>query len=524
MTVPPPHPAGPRRRTATDPRTATVEPPSAVPPSAESAPPPGCPAHAYGPGGLIRLYGPEAETDPMGLYERLRAQYGAVAPVLLHGDLPAWLVLGYRENLDVARTPSRFSRDSRHWRLAREGRVAPDHPLAPVVAWQPMCTHVDGREHERLRGAVIDGLDRFDRRGIRRTVTRSAQVLIDRFCAEGRAELVQQFSEHLPMLVMTQLLGMPESYGPKLVEAARDLLKGTETAVASNDYVLRALRQLVARKHASPGQDFASWLIEHPAGLTDDEVVQHLRVVLIAAYETTANLIINMLRMVLTDRRFRADLAGGHMTLPDAMEQVLWDEPPMMTAVGRWATGDTELGGQSIRAGDLLILGLAAGNLDPAIRPDPSVPVHGNRSHLAFSGGPHECPGQDIGRAIADTGVEALLARLPDLRLAVDETELSWVSALMTRHLTALPVEFTPQRPEPKEPSLSVAVPAPSRRAPLPGEAATGDGTGSAVARKRTAAPVLAGVVDPLAAGTGPSPLRASAPWWRRLARWFAGR
>nr|WP_244177201.1 cytochrome P450 [Streptomyces albus] len=475
---------------------------------------------------MIRLYGPEAETDPMGLYERLRAQHGAVAPVLLHGDLPAWLVLGYRENLDVARTPSRFSRDSRHWRLAREGRVAADHPLAPVVAWQPMCTQVDGREHERLRGAVTDGLDRFDRRGIRRTVTRSANLLIDRFCADGRADLVRQFSDHLPMLVMTQLLGMPDSYGPKLVNAARDLLKGTETAVASNDYVLRTLRQLVARKHASPGPDFASRLIEHPAGLTDDEVEQHLRLVLIAAYETTANLIINMLRMVLTDRRFRADLAGGHMTLPDAMEQVLWDEPPMMTAVGRWATGDTELAGQSIRAGDLLILGLAAGNLDPAIRPDPSVPVHGNRSHLAFSGGPHECPGQDIGRAIADTGVEALLARLPDLRLAVEETELTWVSALMTRHLTALPVEFTPHRPEPKEASLSAAVPAPStRRTPLPGEARRGDGTGepaAASARPGTAAPV-AGVADPLAAGSGRPPLRAADPWWRRAARWFAG-
>jgi hypothetical protein len=106
------------------------------------------------------------------------------------------------------------------------------------------------------------------------------------------------------------------------------------------------------------------------------------------------------------------------------------------------------LGGREIKAGDMLLLGLAAGNTDPEIRPDLSVPVHGNRSHLAFSGGPHECPGQDIGRAIADTGIEALLARLPDLELAVSEGELTWRGTLMSRHLTALPVAFRPRTPD----------------------------------------------------------------------------
>ncbi|MFD0447691.1 hypothetical protein ACFQ10_43650 [Streptomyces indonesiensis] len=75
--------------------------------------------------------------------------------------------------------------------------------------------------------------------------------------------------------------------------------------------------------------------------------------------------------------------------------------------------------------------------------------MYGNRSHLAFSGGPHECPGQDIGRAITDTAIDTLLLRLPDLRLAVDETELTWLSSWISRHLVELPVEFMPRRPEP---------------------------------------------------------------------------
>ena len=112
------------------------------------APPPGCPAHgALGPGGLRRLYGPEADADPFALYEELRAEHGAVAPVLVHGDLPAWLVLGHRENLEVARTSTLYSRDSRRWRDMAEGNVPPEHPLTPLTAWQPLCVFADGTEH-----------------------------------------------------------------------------------------------------------------------------------------------------------------------------------------------------------------------------------------------------------------------------------------------------------------------------------------------------------------------------------------
>lgn len=303
-------------------------------------------------GGILRrLYGPEAEADPKALYEVLRAEHGPVAPVLLHGDLPAWLVLGHRENLEVMRSPSRFSNDSRLWRMFREHRVPADSPLRPMVEWQPLCVFADGADHERLRSAVRDGLDGFDRRGIRRYVIRYTDQLVDSVAATGQADLIGDFAEKLPMLVMTQLFGMPEDYGPKLVDAALDLMKGSETALASNDFVVKTLRTLVERKRERPGHDFASRLMAHEAGLGDDEVMEHLRLVLVAANETTVNLIANTLHLVLTDRRFRANLAGGHMTLPDALEQVLWDEPPLSAITGRWATGDTVLGaGRSGRA------------------------------------------------------------------------------------------------------------------------------------------------------------------------------
>ncbi|MEV1009061.1 cytochrome P450 [Streptomyces sp. NPDC049881] len=443
-------------------------------------PPAGCPAHATGPDGVQRLYGPAASEDPAGLYERLRRDHGPVAPVLLEGDVPAWLVIGYNEVLEVARSPRRFSRDGRNWAAWQEGHVGNGSPIAPVLLWGPDCTHQDGAVHERLRSAVNESLDRFDRRGLRRHVQRYAHGLIDRFAADGRAEVLSQYAQQLPMLALTTVLGLPDEEGPRLVEASRQLLIGTEKAVTADAYIQDALRALVARKHEDPGHDLASWLVGHPADLSDEEVVHHLRLVLVAGNETTTNLIVNTLRVVLTHPKFRGSLHGGRMTLPAAVEQVLWDEPPIAVCPGGFATLDVELGGRPIAKGDVLLLGLAAANADPAVRPTPGAPMNGNRSHLAFTSGPHECPGQDIGRAITQTAIEVLLARLPDLGLTVEPEGLSWTASTWSRHLDALPVRFGPRPPERDAEADADADPEGGARADAAGEPGACDGGGGA--------------------------------------------
>ncbi|GGN70362.1 cytochrome P450 [Streptomyces albiflavescens] len=410
-------------------------------------PPPGCPAHGLGPGGLHRLYGPEAE-DLGALYEKLRAEHGAVAPALLHDDVPIWVVLGHGENLHMLSSPAQYAHDSRLWTAVQDGTVKPDNPLMPLFAWQPICVYAEGDEHLRLRGAVTGAISTIEFRSLRRHINRATQHLVNQFCELGTADLVSQFAEHLPMAVLCEILGMPEDYNERLVQAARDMLKGTETAIASNEYVMSVLTRVTTRRRAKPEDDFTSHLINHPAGLTDDEVAQHLRLVLLAAYEATANLIANVLRMVLTDPRFRAQLNGGQMTVPQAVEQSLWDEPPFSAVLGYFAKQDTELGGRRIRKGDGLLFAMAPGNVDPRVRPDLTANMMGNRSHLAFGGGPHECPGQDIGRAIADVGVDALLMRVPDAELDCEEHELRWRSSISSRHLVELPVRFAPKPPQ----------------------------------------------------------------------------
>ncbi|NJP75631.1 cytochrome P450, partial [Streptomyces sp. C1-2] len=115
------------------------------------------------------------------------------------------------------------------------------------------------------------------------------------------------------------------------------------------------------------------------------------------------------------------------------------------TFIGRWAVRDTQLGGRQIRAGDCLVLGLAAANTDPQIWPDAHVGAE-NAAHLSFSNGEHRCPypAPLLADVMARTAVETLLERLPDLVLAVDPGELEWRPSVWMRGLTALPVEFTP--------------------------------------------------------------------------------
>lgn len=471
--------------------------------SAATAPPPECPAHAWASGGVQRLHGPEAEADPPALYEKLRAEYGSVAPVLVHGDLPAWLVLDYQENLDVMRNSAAFSRDSRLWSELKAGRVKPDSPLMPVIAWRPVCVFTDGMEHMRLRKSVTDSLGRFNRTGLRKNIVHFTNELVDKFAASGEADLVAQFADRLPMLVMTQLIGISGKHAPRLGEAVRDLIKGTETAVTSIVYITEQLQQLVQQKKVSPANDLTSWLLGHEGKLTDDEVADHLLLILVAANESTVNLIAETLHMLVTDPRFRASLSGGQMTLQDAVEQVLWDKPPMSTIPGRWAVGDTKIGNQPISAGDMIMLGIAPGNVDPQIRPDPTVPMHGNRSHLAFSSGPHECPGQDIGRSITETCIDALLVRLPDIQLAVSEDELRWQGAWLSRHLVELPVTFSPPKSKPAPAS-----------APLP---MTVTAPVTEESRQLPEAEVVTTPVDD-------RPKAKELSWLDRLQRWFGGR
>lgn len=220
----------------------------------------------------------------------------------------------------------------------------------------------------------------------------------------------------------------------------------------------------MAEKREWPGSDIPSRMLAHEAGLSEVELMWDLRVLLIAGHQPTSYWISNALRLMLTDERFAASLSGGRRSVGQALNEALWEDTPTQIFAGRWATRDTQLGGQRIAAGDLVLLGLAGANADPAVRGADGAPAEGNRAHLSHSYGEHGCPSpaREVAEMIATTAIEVLLDRLPDLRLAVAEHALVWRPSPWVRGLVALPVSFTPGT-WPGEPSMRPVV-VPNRR------------------------------------------------------------
>ncbi|MCL2583807.1 MAG: cytochrome P450 [Streptosporangiales bacterium] len=391
----------------------------------------------------VRLYGEHLAGDPAELYRSVRSEFGGVAPALLDGDIPAWLVVGYREVHTVTSTPRLFARDCRRWNMWDE--IPDDWPLLPFVGWAPSVMFTEGTEHRRRAGAIGDALDAVDRTDLKTICERVADRLIDDFATDGQADLIEQYATRIPIGVIARSFGISEEDTPALVQDIADSLDVAEKANAAHERNHARMQDLVRARRARPSEDVPSRMIAHPAGLEDEEIVMDLLVVLAAAQQPTANWIGNALRLMLADDEFSLALQGGRASVGQALTEVLWEDTPTQNFIGRWAVQDCEVGGQRVRKGDLLILGLAAANMDPRIRPDARAGA-GNRAHLSFGQGEHGCPfpAPELAEIIARTAIEVLLDRIPDVGLGVPSGELRWRPSLWMRGLFSLPARFTP--------------------------------------------------------------------------------
>ncbi|GDY32721.1 cytochrome P450 [Gandjariella thermophila] len=390
------------------------------------------------------LYGPRFSQRPGDLYRELRQRYGPVAPVVLEGGVPAWLVLGYREVYHVASNPQQFARDSRRWNAWSE--IPDDWPLMPYVGYRPTVLFTEGEEHRRRAGAISDALAAVDQFELTAICERTCDELIDGFAGRGAADLITEYAHRIPVRVVVRLFGMPDADLPALIHDIAVSLDEGEEAVAAHQRTVARMRQLVAGKRQQPGPDVPSRMLAHAAGLSDEEVALDLLMVLASAQQPVANWIGNTLRLMLTDDRFAITLAGGRRSVSEALNEVLWEDTPTQNFIGRWAVRDTRLGGRHIRAGDLLVLGLAAANADPSVRPDSSPGTSGNHAHMSFGHGEHSCPhpAPELAEVIARSAIGVLLDRLPDAALAVGADELRWRPSVWMRGLFSLPVRFTP--------------------------------------------------------------------------------
>ncbi|MBC6469531.1 cytochrome P450 [Actinomadura alba] len=379
------------------------------------------------------MYGPEFAADPGRVYSYLR-RWGPLAPVELAPGVPATLVVGYDAALQVLRDPATFVKDAREWQKG----VPADCPVLPMMMYRPNCRNTDGEVHARLRAAVTDSLARIDLNALRGHVERTADTLISGFRGRGAADLVTEYARALPLMVFNELFGCPPDIGDRLVEGMSGIFD-TVDAKKANQVLRQAVRDLVALKRREPGADMTSWLMAHPVRLTDEEVMHQVVTLQGAGTEPEQNLIANGLRLLLSDDRFAGDLSGGSLPVEDALDEVLWTDPPLANFAITYPVRDVDFAGVLLPRNQPVVISLAGANTDPSLASDQRV---GNRAHLAWSAGPHICPAQGQARLIATVAIEQLLDALPDMELAVPADRLVWRPGPFHRALTGLPVSF----------------------------------------------------------------------------------
>ncbi|MEV8605607.1 cytochrome P450 [Streptomyces griseoviridis] len=353
-----------------------------------------------------------------------------------------YLAVTYPAALHLLRNnPAIFSKDPAHWQALRLGHVPLDSPALMMMQPRDNALWKDGPAHTRLRRAITNAVTQVDTHKLAASVIQIADQLIDAFSHTGQADLVAQYSDPLPMLAVIGMFGCSQDEGRNIVSLVTRLFDGSDPEQANRDLEAACL-QLTRAKRDAPGRDVASHLIE--ADLTDEEMVQTIILVIGAAAPPTSNLIGNGIRRVLTDPSFAGSVHDGVRPVSDALDEVLWDNPPVPNYSPLYAIGPQSYEGVLLPPGEPILVSFAAANSDPALAVDPSARA-GNKGHLAFSAGAHACPAPDLARLIAETALGRLLDRLPDVDLAVPSAELHNRPGTFLAGLTALPVRFQPE-------------------------------------------------------------------------------
>lgn len=309
-------------------------------------------------------------------------------------------------------------------------------------------------DHGRLRGVVRDSLSPAALHALDGLIRTETARLLN--MATGPFDLMRDLARPLPALVIAALIGIPEGLRVSLMAAIRrtapaaDIDPGPEREAEgwfALSMVNMGFRRLLLRAadEGEPTRGLPPLVSRLAAArrrgvLSEDEAVAQLSLMLFAGHATTEALIGNLVLTLLRHPDQLALLRERPSLIDGAIEEVLRVDPPAQV-VTRTALADLEIGGRVIRAGDRVLLVIAAAGHEPE-RPF-DVTSGGARGHMAFGAGMHACPGAMLARAQARIAVGSLIAMAPDLHLA---GPARWNGCYAVRGLESLPLAWS-ERP-----------------------------------------------------------------------------
>jgi cytochrome P450 len=311
---------------------------------------------------------------------------------------------------------------------------------------------MNGEEHRKYRNLVAKAfrasqLERWDETLVRPAIHR----LLDAIAPLGRADLVESVTSRYPIEVICGIAGVPLEDARQFAQWAEEINTGPlwpERGHAASEAMVDYLRPLVEERRANPSGDFLSDLVHAEVDgeqLTDSKIYGFLRLLLPAGGETTFRVLGNALFALLTHPDVLDDVRANRELLHDVIEETLrWETS--VTQVSRVAARDTEVAGRPIAAGSPVGVITASANHDEERFEDAAEWKLGRpvQHHLAFGTGPHQCLGMHLARLELRAGLDAILDRLPNVRLDPERAGDAVIEGYAFRGPNCLPVLFDP--------------------------------------------------------------------------------
>jgi cytochrome P450 len=345
-------------------------------------------------------------------------------------------------------------KDSKTFTLRKEGGTPVGlrwwMPGSVTALTSNMLTQ-DEPDHTRLRSVVDEAFRRRAVLGIEPNIRAIAERLAGELFAQGEpADVVARYARLLPLSVICELLGLPESDRPQFIAWANAMGRlGGVIDFLRVSFGLRKMRRYFearlteARERGGEGLIVELVRVEREGGrITSDELVSMLFLLLLAGSETTTHLISGSVFELLKDPARRDWLMQDWSRLGLAVEEFLRFVSPVQFSKPRYVRHDVDLAGVALKRGDQVMAMLVAANLDPLANAHSEVldlPRHPNR-HLSFGTGIHFCLGHQLARLEAICALQALFTCWPKLQLATAPSEVRWRRRPGLRSLQRLPV------------------------------------------------------------------------------------
>jgi cytochrome P450 len=387
--------------------------------------------------------------DPYPVFHKLRA----TAPVFRasHGR---WFITRYDDTVQLLRDRS-FGKDYENpdTLTRRFGPTALQEPA--VVELTNMMLLRDPPDHTRLRGLVVKAFTARRIEAIRERVQDLTDRLLDKVIPLGRMDAIRDLAFPLPVLVICELLGIPEEDQARFVTGSSSgapLLNPTPPTRAELDDANRGTLESAAyfgalfeRRRREPRDDLITLLVraeEEGDRLTTAELSANVNLLFAAGHETTVNLIGNGLLWLLRHPEQWRMLRDDPSMVPNAIEEILRFESPVQS-VARTVAEPVELSGVMLEPADIVVSLVGAANRDPAMfeNPDRFDITRKDLRPLSFGGGIHFCLGAQLARIEAAVVFETVLCRLSEPRL-VEPDHPKWRPSFLLRGLTELPVAW----------------------------------------------------------------------------------